>query len=134
MSRKQRYIYHKVINAKETIDKHFREPHILYRMINLSNFSRYQFVRLFKSIYRITPNQYLAQVRVSQAKQDLIQTDAPIAEIAENLGFQNHSTFSNIFRRFTGQYPLKYRELSQTINKRKDIQIQNFSNFSLASA
>lgn len=100
-------------------------------MINLSNFTRYQFVRLFKSIYGIPPNQYLAQVRVAQSKLDLIETDAPIAEIAENLGFQNHSTFSNIFRRFTGQSPAKYRELSQTVYRRKEVVGESFSLLSL---
>ncbi|KUM43052.1 helix-turn-helix domain-containing protein [Pseudomonas sp. EpS/L25] len=44
-----------------------------------------------------------------QARRNLTFTQAPVAEIAEALGFADPAYFARCFRRGTGQSPLNYR-------------------------
>lgn len=56
-----------------------------------------------------TPQQMLIRLRMRLAKQLLLETDLPIAQIAERCGYANGYYFSNAFRANTGASPTAYR-------------------------
>lgn len=64
---------------------------------------------LFKKKTGDTFINYLQQIRVSEAKFYLEQTELPVAEIGERAGFTNPSYFFKIFKRWTGLTPSEFR-------------------------
>ncbi len=56
----------------------------------------------------------LTEVRRELAARHLAERQLAIGEIAFMLGFSEPSAFHRAFKRWTGQAPLKYRELAQT--------------------
>jgi len=65
--------------------------------------------RLFHAVYGVPPISYLQQMRVQQAKRQLIETDQSIEKIAGNCGFCNAYYFSRVFKSLTGTPPSIYR-------------------------
>jgi len=56
-----------------------------------------------------SPVEYLVRLRVREAKQRLLETDASITEIAYGLGFRSSQYFATVFRRHTGHSPRDFR-------------------------
>ncbi|MEK8127695.1 response regulator [Paenibacillus filicis] len=73
---------------------------------------------VFKRETGMTINDYLTQVRMSEAKTLLLTTRKKVWEIAEGLGYENHNYFSTVFKKHTGMQPQQYRtkESSSGIN------------------
>ncbi len=68
------------------------------------------FHKLFCENFGITPAKYVANTRITAAKQLLISSDKTVAEIAEECGFSSQSYFNSIFKASTGMSPLKYKK------------------------
>ena len=68
------------------------------------------FIRSFKSIYGITPNEYRQNHRISQATNLIKMTNLSIQDIANQCGFCDPLYFSRIFKKRVGVSPLKYRK------------------------
>jgi AraC-like DNA-binding protein len=64
----------------------------------------------FKARKGTTIIMYVQQKRLEKAKQLIINTDNSIAEISFEVGYTDHSYFSRIFKRGTGQTPNEYRK------------------------
>ncbi|WP_241243140.1 AraC family transcriptional regulator [Paenibacillus whitsoniae] len=73
------------------------------------NMSRSQCSKLFARVYGLSPRQYMSQQKLKLAKELLVTTHLPMADIAERLGFQSASHFSRQFRRWTGQSPSEFK-------------------------
>lgn len=58
----------------------------------------------------LTFRDVLAQVRLKMAKNLLRQTDLPMCEIADRLGYRKPGAFSRAFVRWTDQPPTDYRK------------------------
>jgi AraC-like DNA-binding protein len=57
-----------------------------------------------------SPMEYLMRIRIQHAKLLLVQTEEPIARIAEQVGFRLPSYFSACFQRLEGISPRQYRQ------------------------
>lgn len=55
------------------------------------------FLRCYKQIFGVTPNQFLSEKRLQVAKHLLLKTKKPITQICYDVGFQSVSNFSWIF-------------------------------------
>ncbi|PZR36256.1 MAG: AraC family transcriptional regulator, partial [Azospira oryzae] len=64
----KRYLYKRVVQAKLFIDQHYAEHIDLNNIADQASFSKFHFIRLFKTIYGKTPHHYLTQVRIDQAQ------------------------------------------------------------------
>lgn len=68
------------------------------------------FIRNFKTITKLSPLQYIINLRITNAKALLINTDHPISKIASVVGFENALYFSRIFRKHTGMSPVEFKK------------------------
>jgi len=66
--------------------------------------------RSMTEVFDCTPQQYLLNYRIDQAKLLLIKTDWPIAKIALYTGFKQTPHFSRLFTNAVGVSPLRYRK------------------------
>ncbi|MFD0692985.1 helix-turn-helix domain-containing protein [Paenibacillus sp. GCM10027628] len=73
------------------------------------NLSRSQCSKLFSKVYGLSPRQYVSRQKLNLAKELLVTTNLPMADIAEQLGFHSASHFSRQFRRWAGQSPTEFK-------------------------
>lgn len=66
--------------------------------------------RSMTEVFDCTPQQFLLNYRIDQAKLLLIKTDWPIAKIALETGFKQTPHFSRLFTNQVGIPPLRYRK------------------------
>ena len=113
------YLYKRIVQAKLFIDNHFGEAIDLDNIADEAYFSKYHFMRLFKTIYGKTPHQYLTSVRIQRAK-ELLQKELSVTETCLSVGFDSVSSFSGLFRRYTYMSPSEYQHRSRA--RREQIQ------------
>ncbi len=75
----------------------------------LVHMSPYHFARLFKRSTGVSPHRFLVRRRIDAARGLLAARTAPIAEIAQLVGFRTPSHFTTTFRRVIGMRPSAYR-------------------------
>lgn len=102
------YLYKRIVQAKLFMDTHFGEPIDLDNIADEACFSKFHFLRLFKSIYGRTPHLYLKNVRLEKAKL-FLQDGLPVTETCYKVGFDSASSFAGLFRRHTGLSPSAYQ-------------------------
>lgn len=104
------YLYRRIVQAKLYIDKSYSEKIDLDNISGEAYFSKFHFIRLFKSIYGKTPHQYLKIVRIEKAQQ-LLQLHKSVREVCFLVGFNSVSTFSGLFNKLVGTTPSDYANL-----------------------
>ena len=63
----------------------------------------------FRGVFGQSIAQYTRQLRLRHAAELLASTELPISEVAAQVGYENQSKFSAVFRRIFGVSPLEYR-------------------------
>jgi AraC-like DNA-binding protein len=71
--------------------------------------SRSVLAERFQQLVGSSPMQYLTQWRMLLAANLLCRSNAPLANIAENVGYQTDTAFSRAFRREYGAPPAAWR-------------------------
>lgn len=98
------YLYRRIVRAKLFIDNHYADKIELDSIADQAHFSKFHFIRLFKSIYGKTPNNYLIKVRMDNAK-ILLEKGHPVSEVSAMVGFDSVTSFAGMFKKIIGQAP-----------------------------
>jgi AraC-like DNA-binding protein len=107
------YLYRRLVQAKLFIDRHYAERIDLHNIANEAYFSKFHFIRLFKSTYRQTPHHYLRQVRIDKAK-GLLTQGVSVAEACYAVGFESVTSFAGLFKQLVGATPTEFQRRQQT--------------------
>ena len=91
------------------IREHYSEPITLEDVAQSVHMSQYHFSRLFKRECGYSPHEYIILVRLNRAKHLLKTTDLSVKSIAQSVGYQNVTTFSNAFSNRVGLAPSVFR-------------------------
>ncbi|MBE6912386.1 MAG: helix-turn-helix domain-containing protein [Ruminococcaceae bacterium] len=86
-------------------------------LVEISNFERRQFYRVFKEKFGTTPNKYINELRINKAKALLTSTNMPMSEIATYCGFNTEHYFSRAFKLHEKISPNEYRKNAEKISK-----------------
>ncbi|MFD0957795.1 helix-turn-helix domain-containing protein [Paenibacillus chungangensis] len=70
--------------------------------------------QFFKEQTGVTFSEYVNNLRMEQARMLLRETDLPIHEVTERIGYQSSNTFCRAFKRINGVTPTKYRQEERT--------------------
>ena len=68
------------------------------------------FIHSFKSVMKMSPMQYIISLRIATAKGLLEKSTKNIAEISNEIGYDNPLYFSRLFKKCTGLTPTEYRK------------------------
>jgi len=98
-----------VSQAIRYIDEHYQKSLTLESLSETLNYSPRHLSMRFKDATGASPIHYLIQVRVSQAIELLLGTDADLQDIALAIGYSDVYYFSRIFKKYTGMSPLRFR-------------------------
>lgn len=101
------YLYKRIVKAKLFIDEHYSEKINLYSISRKASFSRFHFLRLFKSSFGKSPHKYLTEVRITNAKK-LLETNKSISEVCFLVGFESIPSFTKLFKKHHGLSPKQY--------------------------
>lgn len=69
--------------------------------------------RLCQQVFGMGPMAWLTGLRMNKARQLLLYTNWPLAELAARVGYSDGANFANRFRRLTGQTPGAFRRLGR---------------------
>jgi AraC-like DNA-binding protein len=101
---------HAVVEAAmEYIEAHYTEPVSLVDVAQHTAMSPSRLAHLFKEHTRRTILAYLHEFRIKKVCSDLLNSDAPVSELAFGLGYGDLRFFHRVFRRHTGYTPTEYR-------------------------
>lgn len=98
--------------AVEYIHAHYSKDLSLSEIAAEAFLSEYHFARLFKKVFGFTPHNYLAALRIEQARKLLYESDLSIAEVSACVGYSSQSHFTKVFREQTGFTPAEFRMLA----------------------
>ena len=101
---------YKLKRVVQTMEEHLDEAFRLADLAHAAGMSEYHFSRLFKRATGHSPSQYFIKLRMTKAKQQLIETDRSIIDIALEVGYSSASHFSQVFKRQVGVAPSHYRK------------------------
>lgn len=92
------------------IQQKYSDPIRVQDIAEYCGLNRSYLTRLFKHATGYTPQEYLIQYRVNQARKLLEESQMPIQYIAYCIGYHDSFTFSKLFKRETGFSPSEYRK------------------------
>lgn len=103
-------------HAKYWIEQHFREDITIDQAAEQASLSRFYFSRRFHEEVGLSPHEYLLNLRISYAKQQLSESSDSIEQIAFNCAFCSASNLIRAFKKSTGITPYQFRKIiSSTI-------------------
>ncbi|MBF0198862.1 MAG: AraC family transcriptional regulator [Planctomycetes bacterium] len=99
----------RMVEARLYIQEHAYEEVDLGKLAEEINMSYSNFRSAFKKYTGLPPRQFQISIRMNRAKNLLSQTDTPVSEISDALGFESIAYFSRIFKKNIGISPREYR-------------------------
>ncbi|GGG66247.1 helix-turn-helix transcriptional regulator [Paenibacillus radicis (ex Gao et al. 2016)] len=96
--------------AATYLRQHYREAVTAKELGESINFHPVYIARCMQKVFGCSPIDYLTRFRIERAKLLLLQTDQPVARIAEEVGFSHPAYFASSFTKHEGISPRKYRQ------------------------
>jgi AraC-like DNA-binding protein len=104
----------RILAVVRHVGESFCEPCPVDALARISGFSRFRFMHLFKAVIGQSVNQYVINTRLRAAAARLIETKAPVSEIALDVGFNDISHFNTCFRAAFACTPRQLRKRVRT--------------------
>ena len=104
-----------IYQAQAFIQRHFSEKILLEQIAKEAHLSPNYFLAVFKSLNGTTPNRYITQVRLNEAKKRLVNTADSMEKIAEYCGFDSQAYMCYVFKKILKISPKAYRDLYRKI-------------------
>ena len=98
-----------VLKAREYIGKHKTEELSLADVAKAAGASVFHFCKVFNKATGLKFTDYVARVRLEEARTRLLNPNRRISEIAYDVGFQSLTQFNRTFKRVFGQSPTEFR-------------------------
>jgi AraC-like DNA-binding protein len=99
-----------VQKARDYIDKHKMEPLSLAAVAKVAGASVFHFCKVFRKSTGLKFTDYVARVRLEDARTQLLNPNRRISEVAYDVGFQSLTQFNRMFKRVFRQSPTEFRE------------------------
>ena len=89
-------------------------PWSLEDLAKVAGLSRTSLANRFTAYMSMTPLAYITQWRMQIARQRLLDSNHPIIDIAESVGYQSEAAFGRVFKKYFDIAPATYRRLQNT--------------------
>ncbi|MGP3698863.1 GlxA family transcriptional regulator [Rhodobacter sp. NSM] len=95
--------------AIELMQEHVEEPLSPFVLAGRLGISTRQLERLFGKFLNTSPKRYMMEIRLTRARNLIVQTEQSVSEIAMACGFTSTSHFTKVFRSRYGVTPVAHR-------------------------
>ncbi|MDG4651785.1 helix-turn-helix domain-containing protein [Chryseobacterium arthrosphaerae] len=92
------------------LEIHFREKHNVADYAALLHLAPKTLTHKFKNLNLDSPNQFIINRILLEAKRLLFYTDKPVKEIAYDLGYEDPAYFNRLFTGKTGSTPANFKK------------------------
>ncbi|UXJ50243.1 GlxA family transcriptional regulator [Pseudomonas citronellolis] len=107
-------------NAQLWLEERFAQEVRVTDLAKAMSVSQQTLLRHFHRHLKISPQEYIRQVRMKSAQGLLLRTSRPIGQIASLVGYSDAHTFRKVFRTYTGISASKYRALKKNTDNNQD--------------
>lgn len=97
------------------LHQHLFEPHTVASLAEVSCWSRWQFQRVFSDATGLSVAQYVRELRLSHAAEQLLETNKKHLHIALACGFESEIAFHRAFKQYFRCTPKAYRQRNKRI-------------------
>lgn len=101
--------YEQVATAVRYAEKNISAAPTVRMLADAASMSPYCLDRRMQRVFGLTTGQWMLKLRLDIASEQLIESDLPIATVAQNVGYSDQSAFTRQFCRATGLSPTKFR-------------------------
>lgn len=95
---------------KQLIVKHIKQKHLVTAYAQMLHITPNHLNKVVKQVTGKSPTKWIDETLVLEAKVLLYQTSMPIGDVAHEIGLQDASYFSKLFKKYTGVTPLQFRQ------------------------
>lgn len=92
------------------IHAYYHKSITLDQLADVAMLSKFHFLRVFKSIFKVSPHQYIKQIRLQKAISLIKEDRLPLYLVAQQVGIENGSSLSRMMYQLTGQRPTAFTE------------------------
>ena len=96
------------------MQQHLDEPLSLDELAEVAVLSRYHFSRVFHNVTGLPPVQFLATLRLAEAKRLLLTSSLNVADVCFRVGYNSLGSFTVRFSRSVGVSPGRFRQLRES--------------------
>lgn len=100
----------RLLTVNRYIREHYMLPLTLPTLADLIQCNPVYLSNTYSKVFRISPIKYLQQLKMSKAQDWLLHTNWSINDIANHLGYVSSSQFADLFKRYYGETPTKFRQ------------------------
>ncbi|WP_420089582.1 AraC family transcriptional regulator [Paenibacillus apiarius] len=104
-----------VLASIDFVQKHYREEIRLDQICRHASLSKTNFCDVFKAYTGKTFNEYLNDLRLRHATEQLLKPDVTVAEACRAVGFRDLTHFSRMFKKCMGVSPSHFRKISRRL-------------------
>jgi transcriptional regulator GlxA family with amidase domain len=97
-----------ILHIQEWLETHFSENISVTEISTQVNLSPRTFIRRFKKATEQNPLEYLQTLRIEAAKKKLESSSDGIERIVSQVGYDDLSSFTRLFKKHTGLSPSQY--------------------------
>ncbi len=120
MSEKDKY-EHRILQINNYIRAHYDQPISLKELADKLYLSNGYLSRFFKKNYGMSFADYLSNVRLFHAVDELLYTKTPITRIAGDNGFASVAVFNKVFKKTYGETPSELRKKAKQAKTEKTV-------------
>lgn len=99
--------------VKDYLDKNYSKDVHLSELADRFHFSKEYISKLFKGKYDAGIYEYVLNLRMTRAKELLLDESLQVQTISERLGYKDNNYFSKAFRTFYGISPSEFKEKAE---------------------
>lgn len=108
------YCYHfiadeSISDSIKYINEHFTEDIDIKMLANIEHYNVSYYSEWFKNRMKVSPVDYIQNLRIKKAKELLINTNLPILQISQMIGYEHNSSFTRVFKSLEGIRPAEFR-------------------------
>lgn len=112
--------YREFTEVLRYVQNSFREPLEVKELARIAGMSVSSLERKFRKLYDLTPMQYVMQVRLQAAAEELLHTTKSVGEIAIDCGFYDQSHLTRHFKAARKMTPLQFRRAPSLPSEEQD--------------
>ena len=100
----------RIVEVVNYINTNMQENITVEKMAQIAGYNRSHFCVIFKNLFKVSPKEYVLQLKIKKAQELMMNTSLSISEISDRLGFYNCSYFTRVFKAKTNLSPSEYRK------------------------
>lgn len=115
------YCYHFIADGSmadsiKYINEHFTEDIDLKKLAAIEHYNISYYSEWFKNKMKVSPVEYIQNLRVKKSKELLLSTNLTILQISQIVGYEHNSSFTRVFKYLEKISPTEFRRKNQKIS------------------